>query len=408
MTFKEFVDLVAEADKTKQIYKSLIKRWTTFAGFDDPDKFTDAIRNHKLDPYQFLQSVIANQKAEKRASITILQAYYTMKRFIEWESEERLNGVKLEKLTQTLPGRRVKSTDSAPNDTEVLKLIHHSNLRGRVALILALTSGMRVGELAAMKLEWIDFNSDPIRITIPATLTKTKRPRTVFTTQECAQLIKQLIGDRKTGSLFPSLDPTKTYDENTPASPSALANAFSRNLKKCGLRDKITEDSPMFRLHSHSFRKWFYSKAIASGMPGNYAEILLGHTIGLDAHYLRVDQEKLASEYKKIEPSLVFLNRENGEVRKTVQTQSEQIGLLQGELATLKQQNQQLASNVGSMVSQFMGVLTKLGVNTELEIPPVSGVKLQLDDGTEIDMGKAKEPISFRVVKGKAIKKQKK
>jgi len=382
MTFQEFIDLCAEADKTKQIYTSLIKRWTVFAGFDDPNKFIDAIKNHEIDPYKFLQSVIANQKAEKRASITILQAYYTMKKYIEWETEERLNGVKLDKITQTLPDRRVKSTDSAPTDTEVLKLIHHSNLRGRVALVLALTSGMRVGELAATKLEWIDLNSDPIRITIPATLTKTKKARVVFTTQECAQLIKQLIGDRKTGSLFPNLDPTKKYDESTPTSPSALTNAISRNLEKTGLRDKIDEDSPMYRLHPHSFRKWFYSKAIASGMPGNYAEILLGHTIGLDAHYLRVDQEKLASEYKKIESSLTFLNRENGEVRKAVQTQADQMQRLQEQNMQLQQHLDFLSKGMSQLTTELASKGLLKDIETVRYYVPPKGQVLIKDETT--------------------------
>jgi len=380
MTFQEFIDLCAEAEKTKHIYRSLIRRWTAFAGFDDPDKFTDSIKNHKTDPYQFLQSVIANQKAEKRASITILQAYYTMRKFIEWESEEKLNGVRLEKIMQTLPDRRVKSTDSAPTDAEVLKLIHHSNLRGRVTLVLALTTGMRVGELAAMKLEWIDFNSDPIRITIPTTLTKTKKTRMVFTTQECAQLIKQLIGDRKTGSLFPNLDPTKKFDENRPTSPSALTNAISRNLEKTGLRDKLDEDSPMYRLHPHSFRKWFYSKAIASGMPGNYAEILLGHTIGLDAHYLRVDQEKLAGEYKKIESSLTFLNRENGEVRKTIQSQQDEIESLKKQLEEKEHEQKERAKEQGQTIEAIQKELKEVaGVLRDI----IQG-KVKLSEGTKL------------------------
>lgn len=361
MVFEEFIQLTAEAQKTKQIYRQVIGRWTKFGGFDHPDQLIHSIKEGKTDPYTFLQGIVAKQKSDNKAPITILQSFYTMKKFIEWETEQALNGIRLEKIAQTLPNRRVVSTDSAPTDTEVMKLIHHSNLRGRVTLILALTTGMRAGEMAATKLEWIDFDSDPVRITIPATATKTKTSRTVFTTSECADLVKQLIGERKTGALFPSLDPTMEYDETKPTSPSAMSNMFSRYLEKCDLRDKITPDSPMHRLHIHSLRKWFYSKAISCGMAPNYVELLLGHNIGLDQHYLRADLEKLASEYKKIEPSLTFLGAANGETRATVQRQQTELEQMRLENTRMRSQLDKIAEQQDRMTEFFKKNATVLG-----------------------------------------------
>jgi integrase len=355
MVFEEFIRDVCQADKTKRIYRATITKWSGFAGFKDPDELTQSVKNwfdaqngknvqgRTTDPYAFLRSIVAELRSKNRASITVLQGFYQMKKFLEYESECALNGIKLQKLIDVLPDQRIKSTDGVPTDEETLRLIHHSNLRGRVALVLALSTGMRVGEVSAMELRWMDFNSDPVRITIPSTITKTRMTRTVFTTGECKDLILQYVGDRRTGYLFPSLEPKKDspdfkkpVNERGPVSASGISNAIARNLEKTGLRDKITQDSPMHRLHFHSFRKWFYSKAISSGMAPNYAEILMGHSIGLDSHYLRALEQTLPKEYKKIESGLTFLTRENGKIKKTVEDQAEEIKKLQEQVAKLE------------------------------------------------------------------------
>ena len=190
---------------------------------------------------------------------------------------------------------------------------------------------MRIGEIAALQLEWIDLKKDPVEIILPASITKTKTSRIVFTTQECARLIKEYVGHRRKGPLFPNV-----HDPKRNSSTASLTTMVCRYLRKSGLRERLTPESPMHKFHMHSTRKWFYSKAISSGLAPNFAEMLLGHNIGLDAHYLRADKEKLAAEYAKIEGNLTFLSKQNGQLRKTVDDQSERIKQLEEQLAALR------------------------------------------------------------------------
>jgi integrase len=240
----------------------------------------------------------------------------------------------------TLPAKVEISLDRVPTREEVRRLLLEADLRIKVAIAILASSGMRIGELCALRVGSVDFEKNPPRITIAAKNAKTRQGRVVRFSEEAAGLVKEYLGERisdKESWLFPHHeDPTRPYAKN------ALHNLIMRLIEKCGLLDKLDPESRRYALHPHCFRKYFFTQLIASGIDRGIAEYFMGHKFGLDANYLRLNEERLDKEYLKAAADFTFLTDQKLD-KESKQRVEELENLLKRKDAELASTNERIA-----------------------------------------------------------------
>ena len=128
--------------------------------------------------------------------------------------------------------------------------------------------------------------------------------------------------------------PNETGDK--PAYQGGLIDLVERAIMKAGLRFKLESESARYAIHTHCLRKLFFSKCIGAGIDRGIVEGFMGHKFGLDSSYLRMNDDQLGEEYLKAMPALTFLKAENGETRKIVKAQAQEIERLRERLAKLE------------------------------------------------------------------------
>jgi len=292
--------------KTAKTYQSALNLWARSRGSQDPDSAVQDVKDRKLDPYQVLQDFVIHLQKQGRAPKTINTYIGALKGFLV-DSDIDISNEKT-KQKVVLPQAYEISSDRAPTRDEVRRILLRSKLPTKAAVAMLASSGMRLGELAQLKVSNIQFgeNNSPSRIILKPSTTKTRRRRLTFLSAEASELLKEYLGEKVS-------DPkTVIFPEGSDAVYGRIVRAIGRT----GLRGKSDNESARYELHPHCFRKYFFSNCLAAGIDRGLVEGFMGHTFALDSAYLRMSDDELAHEYSKAADRLTFLTSEaNGAVR---------------------------------------------------------------------------------------------
>jgi integrase len=188
----------------------------------------------------------------------------------------------------------------------------------RALIVFCACTGMRIGEALNARMSWIDFASDPPRITIPGQYTKTKQERITFLTPEAARHVRDIaVGDM----IF-----DKSYQ--------AVWNYMDALRYKCGFTERGANGQHHVKIHK--FRAFAENK-IARAVDSEYAHTILGHTKDLIQYNQGgTSEDEYAEDFKKAVPALTITTNhklidENEKLRqqnnaiKSVQHQQEMI-----------------------------------------------------------------------------------
>lgn len=156
------------------------------------------------------------------------------------QTDQRLTG--LTKFRESDDPRRPRR---AFTPQEFQRLVEAAPVRANVYRI-ALMTGLRKAELAAIDVSQIELDDFPT-ITLSATQTKARRNERIPLDRFSAELIRSVIGERRTGKLFSSLPRHTT---------------FNRDLERAGI-PKRTVDG--LTLDFHSLRKTYVTWLLISG-----------------------------------------------------------------------------------------------------------------------------------------------
>lgn len=139
--------------------------------------------------------------------------------------------------------------------------------RNRVAFMLSYLAGLRVGEIASLKVEDVYEGAGAVReqIRLSAEITKGGHARVVFVND---RLRKELERYRATlGEVVKSELPLLVTQKRTAFSPNTL----------CQLMGQLYEQAGLDGATSHSGRRWFITKLAHSGISPKVIMTLAGH-----------------------------------------------------------------------------------------------------------------------------------
>ena len=278
------------------------------------------IENKELDVYKVLNEyvIFLDKKGIKPKTIrlwfTVVKGYLTHLQ-VEVFSEKCKQVVKLPKI------RRVKK--EALTKEILVKLFRNLDAKSSTAVLVATASGMRVGEIAGLKLSDIEFNRDPVKINIRAETSKTREDRETYLTNEASEALKDYLTryfgwkEDSTNSqledlrIFGRTSKLRIDDKRSrlPHSDEQLSDAvllqktLHRRIAKVPELNRLARNGRKV-IHFHAFREYFYT-TISNVSGSNFAHALMGHHEYLDTYYALTEKEQIKL-YQKAIPYLTI------------------------------------------------------------------------------------------------------
>ncbi|MBM3232512.1 hypothetical protein FJZ21_04025 [Candidatus Pacearchaeota archaeon] len=315
-----------EKPKTKKFVITCLNVWDSFLRHMQTDEKTIlSIMQDEGERYLILAHMVNYWKRNKSPK-TIRDYFSFIKKWL------RYNNIKIddEKIKDHITFPKKLKERPVPLDRDKIKMLVENSKPIYKCLWLCLAStGMRVGELLQITISMIDFRIEPVKITIPANLTKTGVERITFLTPEAVRLLKDIIKDKKPEDRVFSF----TY---------WAANRYMDRLRKrLGLNQR-TINGKWFHTRIHKFRK-FTETTISNSVESEFAHAIIGHEKDRMEYYETPDME-MAEMYKKAIPRLTISDeqrykdkadvletklKENDELRKVVMEQAKRIKRLE-------------------------------------------------------------------------------
>jgi integrase len=227
------------------------------------------------------------------------------------------------KITRGIPRGKAYASDRIPTLDEIKKLLSYPDRRLKPAILIMMSSGIRVG--AWDYLRWSDIlpiydNNDNL---IAAKLIVYRgEPEEYFTfiTPEAYDAVKEYVDFRSSHGESITERSWALRDEFDVSKSSKGIASIPKQLKSSGLKRLI--ERALFaqgirkplegkRRHEfqadHGFRKYF--KTISERhMKSLHVELLMGHSVGLSDNYYRIPEKELLMEYLKSVPDLGISN----------------------------------------------------------------------------------------------------
>ena len=346
---EEFLDScysVSHSNATVRGYKSaIISKTNGFRKFlreryeCDEIQLCEQIAKGVADVYQILKSyLIFLDKANLKPN-SVKQFFHAVKGYlihlgIEIYSEKCKQYVKLPKI------QRVRKD---PLTKEILvRVFSVLSLKLKTVFLVALSSGMRIGEIGGLQLSDIDFSCTPTKIRIRAETTKTREERETYLSSEATVILKDYLRkyfDWKEDQTNIHLKNTSIFSRTSigkyirkdgideqKASVDLLQNLLHMQLKKIPELNEIGRNGRRI-VHFHALREYFYT-IVSNNSGENFAHALMGHHGYLDTYYTLSEKEAVRlylksepyltiSDYSKIEEELEKTKIKQSEIEET-------------------------------------------------------------------------------------------
>lgn len=259
------------SEKTLVYYKNTITRMFDEIGKETVHIITDDLRKY-LTEYQ------ANNNLSR---VTIDNVRRILSSFFSWlEDEDYLIKSPIRRIHKVKTIANIKETYS---DEDIERMCDSCDEIRDLALIELLSStGMRVGELALLNRDDIDFDERECKV-----FGKGSKERMVYFDARTKIHLKQYLNSRSDNNeaLFVSL--------KKPNNRLTIGGVESR-LREIGNKLNIS------KVHPHKFRRTMATKAIDKGMPIEQLQQLLGHKrIDTTLQYAMVKQSNVKIAHKK-------------------------------------------------------------------------------------------------------------
>ena len=275
------IDMTAKGLKASTIknYLTLIKPF-----FDEVNKNYRDVTSDDIKNYLAKKKIYTNSFGKMNSNTYISNINRVMFVFWQWAYRKHHidNDIMLD--VDRMKSKQKKKERLSIEEVEACR-DHVQDDRERALLELMLSTGMRVGEIAKLRIEHIDFAKR--KIYIPDGKSDSAE-RYVYLTIKAKNALKKYLGTRKNGFVF---RPDKKSDESKPMCNGTI-NGWAKDIGKRAECHCVTT--------VHIYRKTFATEEYRRTGNIKYVSILLGHSsTAVTEKYYLVDDLK-AIEYQAL------------------------------------------------------------------------------------------------------------
>jgi len=339
---------ISRSYATKRTYESSLKQF---------EKFLQT--SYDLNLIQLLQKIKVSKELD---SIDVLDEYYTflsqykrpgrdtsgysavsIKNYLK-VAKEFLNGegckIYNEDVKQRFrPPRVVVVFQKGLTKETVNRLVRLANPKLATCILVACSSGMRLGEIVQLKFSDIDLIQNPTTITIRAMTTKTREARLTHISSEATGALKDYLArltppkknddyvfllqhqdrikmakhDNRSDriqhleSQLESMASEERFAKSVQTTCHNLQQQLARIIKDNPELNKKTENDRN-EIHFHAFR-YFFKTQVTDAHQSDFAEALMGHK-SLKLVYYRQNEKARAQTYLEVEHALTIADTE--------------------------------------------------------------------------------------------------
>lgn len=294
---KDFLDYLeiekGRARNTVDNYKFYLKRFFIWANIKDPSQITqEIVRNYRL--WLNRQKDIAGNPLKKNTQnyhLIALRAFlkYLAKRDIKTMAPEKIELAKMpDRQIEFLEGTDLENFLQGPESIDQPEII---KLRDKAILETLFSTGLRVSELAGLKIKDINLNKDEFTVR-----GKGSKLRVVFLSNAAKHWLKKYQDNRKDMSeyLFTNHDKAgkKRNKENDDKglTPRSVQRIVQKYAKIAGITKKITP---------HVLRHSYATDLLSNGADIRSVQTMLGHSsITTTQIYTHITDKQLREVYK--------------------------------------------------------------------------------------------------------------
>jgi len=321
---QDYLDSVyvrSHSDESVKAYKNALKKFSKFTLSKYQltiEEVVTKISSKEIDVYPILSDFVVFQDQSGLSPRTIHLSINGVKGYL------RSCGIRIynEDFKQFVKmPRKLKVLDTPITKEIIHRLLRNVSPKLQTIILVAVSTGMRIGELVQITIKDIDFTSEPVKIKLKAEITKTGTAREVFLTKEATLALKDYLrryfqwneNDPEFINFKPIFGRTsighKTRDNSllklSPliAAKTLLQKTLENAIKKIPELNAKGENGKRI-IHFHAFRKYF--RTVLGNVCGrDYAEALMGHSFYLDTYYL-LDENKKKQMFLDAEPFLTI------------------------------------------------------------------------------------------------------
>jgi integrase len=368
------------SESTVRAYKWALEGFFKALGFkacleENAKDYFSQKRNYEED----LKAYFVNLKGKPPKTVNIC---LTAAKMFLMENGVELPAIFWRRLKGRRRGTRALMLDKVPSNAELRRILSHTDIKGKSLFLVLASSGMRIGEALKLKVEDLDLTSEPAKVNIKGEYTKSGNPRVAFISFEAKESLEEWLKVRSE-ALNSAIGRSVKYGKKAedlriwPFEPNTAYFIWRNAVSKSGFGKRFQYNNSLerFTVHPHVLRKFFRTK-MATVIPVDVTEALMGHEGYLTEVYRRYSLEDLAKFYKQGEHTLLVF------------AESENISKLKAEI---EERNRQLQSLVNGLTSENMDLKAK--VNTlEKAIAELNEKWQRLDQNTK-ELIESKERI---------------
>ncbi len=322
--FLDSVYVISHSQNTVINYGTAIKKFQKFLTekYKSQDQeITQKIIEKQLKVAQILKEFVIYLDKNKYSSATITMWLGAVKGYLRHCSvkiySEDLKGI------VRIP-KQIRTRETPLTKELIVQLLNVVPLQLKTIILVAISTGMRIGEIVQVQLSDLDFNSTPNIINIRAETTKNRESRTTFLTQETTSCLESYLvkyfgwkkGENnyhlKNKLIFGRIS-NKGRQKQTDSylvSEHTLQRSLMQYIKDVPKLNEKSEDGRMV-IHFHAFRK-FFRTVVGNAVGRDFAEAIIGHRFYMDTYY-QLSEEQRKENYLKAEPFLTISDFEKVE-----------------------------------------------------------------------------------------------
>ncbi|MEK7614786.1 MAG: site-specific tyrosine recombinase/integron integrase [Patescibacteria group bacterium] len=291
--FLEYLEVErGRSARTIRNYDFYLRRFSTWAQNPTPNKITrEMIHKYRL----WLNRLQEGRQEEMLKKSTQNYHLIALRSFLKYLVKQEIPSLAPEQIELAKQSQRTVNFLEAEELGRLLVMPKKEqgetiiSLRDTAILELLFSTGLRVSELASLKIELVNLKRDEFTVR-----GKGDKPRLVFLSPAAKEAIKLYLSKRKDTSpyMFVSHDRAKKERASSaPLTPRSIQRTVEGYAKRAGITKKITP---------HTLRHTFATDLLLSGADIRSVQSMLGHqSITTTQVYTHITNNQMKEVYKK-------------------------------------------------------------------------------------------------------------